>query len=181
MTPEITRKSRKLVYQGTILDVYQDEMILPDGSMEKWDFVSHRKGAAAVVAVTDEGKILMVHQYRNALQRMTLELPAGARDTVNESTKTCALRELEEETGYTCEKMELLVSLKTTVAFCDELVDVYLATGLTPGQQKLDAAEEIEVEEYELEVLCEKIYAGKIQDAKTVAGIMAYANKVARK
>lgn len=177
MSEQIKRIKRVLEHKGTILDIYSDYMELPDGKVEKWDFVSHRKGAAAVVAVREDGKILLVRQYRNALERMTLELPAGARDSVTEDTKVCAARELEEETGYQCGTMEFLLSLRTTVAFCDEFVDVYLATDLRPGKQHLDDAEDIAVEAYEPEELCEMIYAGKLQDSKTVAGILAYCNR----
>lgn len=177
MSERIKRIKRVLEHKGTILDIYSDYMELPDGKVEKWDFVSHRKGAAAVVAVREDGKILLVKQYRNALERMTLELPAGARDSVTEDTKVCAARELEEETGYQCGMMEFLLSLRTTVAFCDEFVDVYLATDLRPGKQHLDDAEDIAVEAYEPEELCEMIYAGKLQDSKTVAGILAYCNR----
>ena len=100
MSEHAKRIKRELVMKGTILDVYKDTMELPNGKTEEWDFVSHRKGAAAVVAVREDGKLLMVRQYRNALERMTLEIPAGARDSVTEDTKVCAARELEEETGY---------------------------------------------------------------------------------
>lgn len=173
----VKRIKRELVYQGSILDIYSDSMELPDGTIEKWDYVEHRKGAAAVVAVLEDGRILMVRQYRNALERYTLEIPAGARDAVTEPTIECASRELEEETGYRCEKLEFLISLKTTVAFCNELVDVYVARNLIPSKQNLDAAEDIELQAYTLEELCQKIYEGEIQDGKTVAAIMAYKNK----
>lgn len=120
----------------------------------------------------------MVRQYRNALDRETLEIPAGARDSVTEDTAICAKRELEEETGYICGKIEKLLELKSTVAFCNEFIDVYLATELTEGVQHLDEEEFIDVEAWKLSDLCEKIYAGEIQDAKTVAAILAYANKI---
>lgn len=177
MAEKLKRIKRVLEHKGTILDIYSDYMELPDGKIEKWDFVSHRKGAAAVVAVREDGKILMVHQYRNALERMTLELPAGARDSVTEDTSVCAARELEEETGYQCGSLEKLLSLRTTVAFCDEFIDVYLATDLKPGKQHLDEAEDIDVEAYDTEELCAMIYDGTLQDAKTVAGILAYCCK----
>lgn len=176
MVPEMKRTKRTLVYEGKIVTMYEDDILMPDGKKAKWDFIEHKKGAAAVVAVKDNGKILLVRQYRNALDRLTLELPAGARDTVEEDTLVCAMRELEEETGFYCEKIEKLLSLKSTVAFCNELIDVYLATELKPGKQQLDEEEFIEVEEHDLEELLTLIYQGKIQDAKTVAGILAYAN-----
>ncbi|MBR5637677.1 MAG: NUDIX hydrolase [Pseudobutyrivibrio sp.] len=175
---EIKRIDRKLVHSGSILDFYEDTMLLPNGKTEKWDFISHRMGAACVLAVKPDGKILMVRQYRNALNRETLEIPAGKRDSVNEDTAICAARELEEETGYRAGKLEKLLSLKSTVAFCDELIDVYLATNLEKvGEQNLDESEEIDIEAWELKDLLEMCYSGKLQDAKTVAAIMAYAVK----
>lgn len=173
---QIKRIDRKLVHKGSILDFYEDTMLLPNGKTESWDFISHRMGAACVLAVKPDGKILMVRQFRNALDRETLEIPAGKRDSVNEDTAVCAARELEEETGYRAGKLEKLLSLKSTVAFCDELIDVYLATDLKKvGEQNLDESEEIEIEAWDLHELMEMCYSGTLQDAKTVAAIMAYA------
>lgn len=181
MDGQVRRIKRELIRRGAILDIYTDTMELPDGKQEEWDFVSHRKGAAAVVPVREDGKILMVRQYRNALERMTLEIPAGSRDSVTEDTRVCAARELEEETGYKSDDLSLLISLKTTVAFCDEFVDVYLAENLKPGKQHLDEGEFLDVEAYEIDELCEMIYAGKLQDAKTVSALLAYKNLVNQK
>lgn len=178
MSDTIKRLSRELVYKGTILDIYKDTMDVGNGKIEEWDYVAHRKGAACVLPVLPDGKILMVRQYRNALERDTLEVPAGARDSINEDTIVCAVRELEEETGYKSNKVSKLLSLRTTVAFCNEMVDVYLAEDLVPGKQQLDDAEDIQVEAFELETLCNMIYQGVIQDAKTVAAILAYSNKI---
>lgn len=178
MKHHIKRLKRELVYQGSILDIYADYMQLPDGKTAKWDFVSHRKGAAAVVAVAENGDLLLVRQYRSALDRETLEIPAGSRDSVTEDTMVCATRELEEETGWKSEHVEKLLQLKTTVAFCNEFIDVYLATDLTPGVQKLDEGEEIEIVSMPLDEAVQKIYCGEIQDAKTVAGILAYQSKL---
>lgn len=178
MVQKLNRMKRELVHKGAIVNMYTDYMQMPNGKIAEWDFIEHPKGAAAVVAVLPDGKILMVRQYRNALDRITLEIPAGARDSVTEDTAVCAKRELEEETGYVCGKLEKLLALKSTVAFCNEFIDVYLATELTEGQQHLDEDEFIDIEAHELSELCEKIYAGEIQDAKTVAAIMAYANRI---
>ena len=173
---EIKRIKRELVYKGTILDFYEDTMLLPNGKTEIWDFVSHRMGAACVLPVRPDGKILMVRQYRNALERVTLEVPAGKRDSIDEDTKICAERELLEETGYKAGKIERLLSLKSTVAFCDEMIEVYLATDLQKvGEQELDDSESIDIEAYDLKELMDMCYSGKLQDAKTVAAIMAYA------
>ena len=130
-----------------------------------------------MIPVTEEGKILMVRQYRNALDRFTLEIPAGKLDSPDEPTLDCAARELEEETGYRAESMEFLISVNTTIAFCDEHIDIYLARDLKPSHQHLDEDEVIQVEEWELKDLEEMIFSGKITDAKTMAAILAYARK----
>ena len=173
---EFKRLSRDLVAHGAIIDYYQDTMQVPNGNIVKWDFIKH-KGAAAVVPVDEQGRLIMVKQYRNALERYTLEIPAGGLQSVDEPTKDAALRELEEETGYRAENAELLISIYTTVAFCNEKIDIYLATGLSPGKQHLDEDEYVQVGAYTVEELTEKIFAGEIQDSKTVAAIMAYKDK----
>ncbi len=173
---KVERLDRTLVYKGVIIDFYQDTVKVPNGNIVKWDFIGH-KGAAAVVAVNEEGKLLMVRQYRNALDRETLEIPAGALDSVDEPTSVAAARELQEETGYSAGKLELLISLRTTVAFCNERIDVYVATDLKPGSQHLDEDESIDVEAHDIDELIQMIYECKIEDSKTVAAIMAYKNK----
>ena len=178
MREHVIRKERKLVYKGSILDVYSDTMLLPNGKEESWDYVEHRKGAAAILPVLPDGRIVMVRQYRNALERETIEIPAGCRDSKTEDTSVCAAREMEEETGYKSKHVEYLLSLRTTVAFCDEFIDVYVATDLEQGKRHLDNAESIDVEIYTLDELCQMIYEGEVQDSKTVAAIMAYSNKI---
>ncbi len=173
---EFKRLSRDLVAHGAIIDYYQDTMQVPNGNIVKWDFIQH-KGAAAVVPVDNQGRIIMVRQYRNALERYTLEIPAGGLQSAEEPTMDAALRELEEETGYHAEHVEMLITVRTTVAFCNEKIDIYLATGLVPGKQHLDEDEYVQVGAYTLEELTEKIFAGEIQDSKTVAAILAYKDK----
>jgi ADP-ribose pyrophosphatase len=174
---EIKRLSRDLIANGAIIDYYQDTMELPNGNTAKWDLIDH-KGAAAMVAVREDGKLLMVRQYRNALGRETIEIPAGGLNGREEPTKLAALRELKEETGYETEDAELLLSIYTTVAFCNEKIDIYLATGLKrQGAQHLDEDEYVDVEAYDLEELKQMIFDCKIQDSKTICGILAYAQK----
>ncbi len=170
------RLERRLVARGSIIDYYQDIVKVPNGNIVTWDFIGH-KGAAAVVPVTEEGKILMVRQYRNALDRETLEIPAGGLNGADEPTREAAARELEEETGFSSKQLELLISIRTTVAFCDEKIDIYVARELEKSHQKLDEDEFINVEAYSVEELCEMIYAGKIEDSKTISAIMSYKNK----
>ncbi len=173
---EYKRLERNLVVNGVLFDYYQDTMQIPNGNIAKWDLIDH-KGAAAVVAVREDGKLLMVRQYRNALERETLELPAGGLNSREEPTADAARRELEEETGYTCERVELLNSIYTTVAFCNEKIDIYVARDLKPGKQHLDEDEMINVEAYTVDELKQMIFDCKIQDAKTICGILSYATK----
>ena len=176
--PPVVRIGRELKYQGTILKIYEDRVI-SNGHECRWDFI-HHDGAAAVIPVTEEGKILMVRQYRNALDRFTLEIPAGKLDSPDEPTLDCAARELEEETGYRCDSLEWLINIRTTVAFCNEKIEVFVARNLIPSHQHLDEDEYIELETYTVEELKEKIFRGEIEDSKTIASILAYDAKYCR-
>ena len=155
----VKRLKRELVYKGTVIDMYKDTVQVQNGHIAEWDFIAH-KGAAAVVPVLDDGRILMVKQYRNALDRMTIEVPAGG--------------ELEEETGYASDELEFLISVQTTVAFCNEKIDVFVARNLKKTHQHLDEDECVDVEAFDVDELIDMIYAGKLQDGKTIAAIMAY-------
>lgn len=178
MAEKFKLKDRELVYKGHVVDFYEDTIELPNGNIAKWDFIKH-KGAAAVVPVLDDGRILMVKQYRNAWDTEILEIPAGGLDSPDEPFITCCHRELEEETGYKCEveDMEFLISIASTVAFCNERLDVYVAKNLIKTEQHLDEEEFIDVKPYTTKELADMIYAGEIRDCKTIAAIMAYINK----
>lgn len=179
MQHKIRRLKREKVCEGSVFDFYQDTMQLPDGNTEQWDFVAHKRvGGAAVVPVLPDGRILLIRQYRPAVDRDTLELPAGARDAKNEDPKFTAARELREETGYSSNEITSLIRLKTATSWSNEETDVFLARNCKKeGGQELDEAEEIRVEVWKVRDLLEKIYSGELQDAKTVAGILAYCGK----
>ena len=172
MSDEVRRVNRTLIHKGAIIEYYVDTMEFPGGSQAKWDFIKHN-GAAAAVPVTEDGKILMVRQYRNALERYTLEIPAGGLNP-GENTDVAAARELEEETGYASDDLELLISLRTTVAFCNEKIDIYVAKNLVKTHQHLDGDEFLNVEAYSLKELEDKIFRQEIEDSKTIAALMAY-------
>lgn len=174
----VKRLKRELRAKGTVINLYKDTVEV-NGNIAEWDYI-HHDGAAAVVAVDADGKFLMVRQYRNALDRFTLELPAGKLDDPKEPTLECAKRELEEETGYRAGKMAYLLTVNTTVAFCNEKIDLYLATDLTKTEQHLDPDEEINVERWNIEDLKQMIYEGKMTDSKTIAGILTYDAKYNR-
>ena len=173
----IKRINRELKYSGSILDIYSDTMEFSNGNTENWDYVAHRKGAAAVVPVLPNGKILLVRQERPAIERVTLEIPAGCRDSACEPTSVCAARELEEETGYKSCKLEYLCSIATTVAFCNEMIDIYVATDLVPSKQRLDANEFVDVLEYSIDEITDMILSGEIVDSKTMGALLAYKEK----
>ncbi|MBQ9764698.1 MAG: NUDIX hydrolase [Lachnospiraceae bacterium] len=167
------RISRELAYNGKIIDIYCDTIELENGNIAKFDYIGH-KGAAAVVPVKDDGKILLVRQYRNALDRFTLEIPAGGKNGIEEEGIKCAARELEEETGYRSDNLVPLIAVNTTVAFCNELIEIFLARDLKESKQNLDEDEFVEVEEYSLDELIKMIKEGTITDSKTVSAILAY-------
>lgn len=174
---EFKRLERKLIAKGRIINYYQDTIEVENGNVVTWDFIGH-KGAAAVVPVLPDGRILMVRQYRNALERYTIEIPAGGLDFPEEPHYNAALRELKEETGYSAQELELLIKINTTVAFCDEIISIFVAfLDGNKGEQDLDEDEFINVVPYELDELERMIYAGEITDSKTISAIMCYKNK----
>ena len=174
------RLGRKLIHKGVVIDEYTDMMSLPDGSIQYWDLVDH-VGAAAVVPVLPDGRILLVRQYRNPSEEEMLEIPAGKLDSRDEPTQTAAERELSEETGYTADTMERLLVFRPTVAYSNEEIDIYLARNLKHGRQHPDPGEFLNLEAYTLDILLEQIYSGQIEDGKTIAALLAYAWRYKRK
>lgn len=172
----VKRVNRELVAKGAILEYYHDTVEIPNGNTACFDFIKHQ-GAAAVVPVTDKGTLLLVRQYRNALDRFTIEIPAGGLTGPNEPTIEAAARELEEETGYASDNLEMLLSIYPTVAYCNEKIDIYLARDLKKTMQHLDEDEFLNVEEWKVEDLLPMIYDGTIQDSKTIGAILAYKAK----
>jgi ADP-ribose pyrophosphatase len=170
------RLNRIPVHKGHIIDVYTDIIRLPSGKEAKWDYI-HHKGAAAIVPVDEDGKIIMVRQYRNAIEKYSLEIPAGGLNP-GEDMKTCAARELEEETGYSSTNIEHLFDLYTTVAFCNEKIGIYYTKELTKTKQNLDEDEFVSIERYTLDQLVQFIFDGVIDDAKTISAILAYKTKL---
>ena len=124
---EKTIHSERL-YEGKVINLKVDDVSLPNGKQSKRELIEH-PGAVAIIAVTDEQKIIMVEQYRKALERSLVEIPAGKLEP-GEAPETTAMRELEEETGYSAQKLEKLISFSTSPGFADEVVHLFLAVGL---------------------------------------------------
>lgn len=170
------RVKRELKHKGAIIDFYSDHIELPDGKETNWDFIQH-KGAAAIVPVGPDGKVIMVRQYRNAIEKYTLEIPAGGLNPL-EDMKTCATRECEEETGFKANNVEHLIDIYTTVAFCNEKIGIYYSNDLTPSKQNLDEDEYVSIECYTVNELVDFILNGVIEDSKTISAILAYKTKM---
>lgn len=162
--------AEEVAWEGKIFSVDRLRVGLPDGREAIRDVVRHR-GAVAVVALTNDGCICLVRQYRTALGRVTVEIPAGKLDP-GEDPLTCARRELLEETGMEAEQMAYLTTIASSDGFCDELIHIYMATGLTFTQSDPDADEFINVDLVELSELVDTVLDGRIEDAKTVVGAL---------
>ena len=171
--------ARETIYDGHILHVEKWQVTCPNGREAPREIVVH-KGAAAVVPVFDNGDTLLVRQHRVAVDRVTLEIPAGKLDSVNEDPLDCATRELREETGLSAERMTRLTTLLTTPGFCTEKIAVYLAQGLSQGDTHPDEDEFLGLVRLPLEEAFEMVMRGEICDGKTICGLMMAREIVAR-
>lgn len=163
-----TTVSTEPVFSGKVISLQVDTVKLPDGSLGKREIVKH-PGAVAVLAL-HEGRILLVDQYRQAMGRCELEIPAGKLEK-GEDPMEAAKRELQEETGYTCGKISHLHSFYTSPGFADEIIHLYLAEELTSGEMALDDDEFLELYELTLEEAQQSIAEGRIADAKTLLAV----------
>ncbi len=163
--------SEETAYRGKILDVRSLDVELPNGRRSKRDVVRH-PGASAVIALTETGKIVLVRQYRTALDRVTVEIPAGKLDP-GEDPLDCARRELREETGFTPGRIRYLTSIASSCGFSDEIIHIYLATQLEFEGASPDDDEFVNVDLVPLTELVDAVLDGKIEDAKTVVGALA--------
>ena len=159
-----------VAWTGRIFNVNRLQVELPDGRRALRDVVRH-PGAVAIVALTEEGRICLVRQYRTALGRVTVEIPAG-KLSAGEDPLKCANRELLEETGMVAEKMAFLTTIASSDGFCDELIHIYMATGLTFAKSSPDDDEFINVDLVEVSELVDAVLDGRIEDAKTVVGAL---------
>jgi ADP-ribose pyrophosphatase len=159
------------IFNGKIISLHLQDVELPNGKQSKREIIKH-PGAVAILAITDDNKIVMVEQYRKALERTIVEIPAGKLEN-GEDPALCARRELEEETGYECTSLDLLISFYTSPGFADELVHVYVAKGLTKKENPagLDEDEFVVLEELTLEEAVQYVKNQKIFDAKTAYAV----------
>lgn len=170
MKPFDTIKSEK-VYTGKVFEIVKDTVLMPTGKESVYDLVRHN-GASAIIAV-HKGKLIFVRQNRHAANANTLEIPAGTLEK-GEDPKECAIRELEEETGYSTKDVEFLFKGYSAIGISNEVLYFYLAENLSQGTQNLDENEFVEIEAYTLEEAVNMIFEGKIIDNKTISGILMY-------
>jgi len=161
-----------LEYEGKVLKVYKDKVKLPNGVTCVRENIQ-RGNAVAIVPVDSEGNIYFVRQYRHAARKLVLEIPAGMMEE-NEDPKETALRELEEEIGFKAGKIQFVCDTYMAIGICTEKVYFYIAEDLTEGVLNPDPDEIIEIEKYSLDEAVKMVFEGKIEDVKTVAGILMY-------
>ncbi|MCD6287617.1 MAG: NUDIX hydrolase [Candidatus Hydrogenedentes bacterium] len=161
----------KVLFKGRVFAVTRDEVTLPSGRLTTREVVRHR-GSVTIVGMPTPTEVLLIRQYRYAVGSDLWELPAGTIE-VGEPPESCALRELEEETGYRADSVRCLTRFYTSPGFCDELMHVYLAEGCAlSGNVSSDDDEDIaEVRIYSLDTAIKMVYDGSIRDAKTIVGL----------
>ena len=161
----------KQIFNGKIIDVRVDDVLLPDGNESKREIVKH-PGAVAVIPITEDNKIIFVEQFRKPLERSLIEIPAGKIEQ-NEKPEITAVRELEEETGYTTEQLEYVTSFYTSPGFANEIIHLYFTDKLVKLEEVVPGDGDEFVEIYELTMLeaLELIDNHKIYDAKTMYAI----------
>lgn len=168
---EKTIRSERM-YEGKIINLKVDEVKLPNGKTSKRELIEH-PGAVAILAFTPDNKIIMVEQYRKALERSIIEVPAGKLEK-GESPETTAMRELEEETGYSADSLELIQSFSTSPGFADEVVHLFFAEGLKKSESGAvtDDDEFVELLEVTVEEAEEMMRDNRIYDAKTAFAVL---------
>lgn len=162
------------VYRGFFLDVRQDRVRLPDGAEAGREYIVH-PGAVVVVPLLADGRFLMVRQWRHPLARVMLEFPAGKLEP-GEPPLTCAVRELEEETGHRAAEWARAGVLHNAIAYSNEGIEVWFARGLQPGPARPDDGEFVEVVEHSPDALAGAIRDGVVTDAKTLVGLLWWQN-----
>ena len=170
--------SSEIVFQGKLLDVRRDKVILPNGEDAIREWINH-PGAVCCIPILPNGKIGLIRQYRYSVKKVMIELPAGKLD-MEETPDECAFRELEEEIGYKAKKLTFLTNIHPAIGFANEKMWLYFAEDLEKTNQKLDSDEFIEIIPTKLEDALEMVWNGEITDVKTIIGLV-WADKVLRK
>ena len=170
MKLEETKISSQEIFNGVAIHLFKDEILLPNGHTGIREIIRH-PGAVCVLPLTDDGDVIFVNQFRYALNKVTLEVPAGKLEK-GEDPKEAALRELSEETGLTAKNIVHIGDLYTTPALIDEVIHMYIATDLTQGEQHLDYDEFVNTLKIPLSKAVDMVMDGEIKDSKTQTVIL---------
>ena len=162
--------SSELIFQGKLLDVRKDKVILPNGKIGTREWINH-PGAVCSIPILPNGEIVLIEQYRYAIGKTMLELPAGKLNQ-GEAPEKCAARELEEEIGYKAKKLSFLTNIHPAIGFANEEMYIFLAEDLQKSQTNLDSDEFIKIIPTRFEDALEMVWSGKITDVKTMIGII---------
>lgn len=162
--------STKTVFEGRIFDLHVKSVRLPDESTSKRDIIVH-PGAVAVVPLIDNERVILVRQYRSALEAIIWEIPAGTLES-GEEPMTAAERELREEIGYHPQNLIPLGGIHVAPGYSSEYIHLYLSTDLSPADSEADTDEFIEKHEMSLSEALNLLKDGKITDAKTISGLL---------
>ncbi|MCS7166346.1 MAG: NUDIX hydrolase [Gemmatales bacterium] len=163
---------RQLVFHGRKIELVLDTVTLPNGQQQVREIVLHR-GAAVLLPLLADGRIVLVWNYRYPIGQRLLELPAGTLDP-NETPENCAARELEEEIGYRAGRLTKLAEFYPSPGVLSECMHLFLAEDLHPTQQKLEPGEDIEMEIMPVDQAIAKVLHGEIRDGKTIVGLLLY-------
>jgi 8-oxo-dGTP pyrophosphatase MutT (NUDIX family) len=175
------RLGEREVYRGHVIGLGIGTFQAPDGSTFERDIV-HHPGAVAVVPLLDDGRVVLVRQYRAPIDRLLLEIPAGLRDVAGEPTELTAARELAEETGLAAARFEWLCEFHNSAGCSDETIVIYLATGLRDADQDRQGIEEqhMTIEHVALDALDALVAGGQLTDAKSIIGLSLTRDRLGR-
>lgn len=165
-------EKESIIYQGKIIKVKELDIMLPNGLKSKREIVEH-PGAVAILPTTEDEKLVLIRQFRKSCEEILWEIPAGKLEK-EEAPLDCARRELKEETGYTAQNWTLLGRFYTSPGFCNELIYIYLATNLIPGETHLDEDENLEQYLLTPQQINQLLEAGQIKDMKTITALLFF-------
>lgn len=163
--------SSDFLFEGKMLRIFNDTVSIPGGGTATREYIRHR-GAVAIVPVTEDGFVYLERQYRYPIDTVTVEIPAGKLEASDDDRLEAAKRELREETGLLAEHWEFIGDYFPTPAYSDERISMYLASGLTKGEQEPDFDEFLSVERVPLLDAVSDVLAGRITDGKTQAALL---------
>ncbi len=176
MTFEEKTIDSELIYKGAILNLRKDKVTVING--ESYREIIEHNGGAVLAAITDEGKMVMIRQFRKPAEKVIFEAPAGKIDP-GEAPEVTAVRELKEETGYVAKDVRFLTYFYPSVGYSEEKLYLYLCTGLEEGETSPDENEALDIELWDIEELAMMVMRGEINDAKTIIAIMMVREEIA--